>query len=56
MKPLAVLLLFVSLVRGLASAQRIAVKGNRFQVGGKDIWKSGAKHPLEELERVRQQI
>ena len=45
MKPLAFFLLFVSLVPGLASAQRIAVKGNRFQADGKEIWISGANTP-----------
>ena len=45
MKTLAVFLLFVSFVPGLASAQRITVKGKRFQVDGKEIWISGANTP-----------
>jgi hypothetical protein len=45
MKPLAFVLLFVSLAPSLASAQRITLKGNRFQVAGKEIWISGANTP-----------
>ena len=45
MKSLAVFLLFLSFIPGLASAQRITVKGNRFQVGGKEIWISGETRP-----------
>ena len=53
MRSLAIFLLFVSLVPGLASAQCITVKGNRFQVDGKEIWIS-VKHALEEVERFWQ--
>ena len=45
MKPLAFVLLVLSLAPSLASAQRITVKGNRFQVDGKEIWISGANTP-----------
>jgi hypothetical protein len=45
MKAFAFVLLFVSFAPSLASAQRITVKGNRFQVDGKEIWISGANTP-----------
>ncbi len=45
MKPLAIVLLLVGLAPDLASAQRITVKGNRFQRDGKEIWISGANTP-----------
>ena len=43
--PCCSFLLFVGLVPSLASAQRITVKGNRFEVDGKEIWISGANTP-----------
>jgi hypothetical protein len=45
MKAAAFSLLFLGFVPGLASAQRITVKGNRFEVGGNPIWISGANTP-----------
>ena len=47
MKSLTFFLLFDSLVPSSASAQRITVKGNQFQVYGKEIWISGANTPWQ---------
>ena len=44
MKTFTFFLLFI-LAPSLASAQRITVKGNQFQVDGKEIWILGANTP-----------
>jgi hypothetical protein len=48
MKRLASLLLLVSVLPGVASAQRISVKGNRFLVDGREVWISGANTPWKD--------